>query len=157
NAGTLSNESIARGSYFINNIWSFSEQHCEGGVGLVPRFVGPSPVKAGEPIGFDGMASTVGLIRTDAFGPTGPPTLTYSNFTWNFGDGTVVSGFAPGSPICEAPWLSPCAGSAFHTYAHGGEYEVTLTITDIAGNVLTVGESLTVDGPGGPAPAGPPK
>jgi hypothetical protein len=152
-AGTLSNETIGAGRYYINNIWSFADQHCEGGVGLVPRFVIANPVNSGEPIGFDGMASTVSLLDTDAFGPTGPPTLTYAGFTWNFGDGTVVKGFAPGSPTCEAPWLSPCAGSVFHTFAYGGSYEVTLTVTDIAGNVSSTTSQLTVAGPPPPAAA----
>jgi PKD domain len=154
-AGTLSNESIGKGNYFINNIWSSADNNCEGGVGLVPRFVGPNPINAGEPIGFDGMASTVSLLQTDAFGPSGPPTLTYATFTWNFGDGTVVKGFAPGSPICEAPWLSPCAGSIFHTYAYGGTYEVTLTVTDVAGHSATTNDEISVAGPAAPGAAVP--
>jgi hypothetical protein len=152
-AGTLSNETIGAGSYLINNIWSSADQNCVGGIGLVPRFVIANPVNTGEPISFDGMASTVSLLDTDAFGPTGPPTLTYASFTWNFGDGTVVKGFAPGSPTCEAPWLSPCAGSVFHTFAYGGNYEVTLTVTDIAGNVSSTTSQLTVAGPPPPAAA----
>jgi hypothetical protein len=154
-AGTLSNETIGTGEYFINNVWSFADQHCEGGVGLFPRFVIANPVNTGEPIGFDGMASTVSLLDTEAFGPTGPPTLTYATYTWNFGDGTVVKGFAPGSPICEAPWLSPCAGSIFHTYAYGGDYEVTLTVTDIAGHSSIKTDELTVAGPPPPAAVAP--
>jgi PKD repeat protein len=154
-AGTLSNETVGAGSYFINNIWSFADQHCVGGVGLFPRFVIANPVNTGEPVGFDGMASTVSLLDTDAFGPTGPPTLTYASFTWNFGDGTVVKGFAPGSPVCEAPWLSPCAGSIFHTYAYGGNYEVTLTVTDIAGNVSSTTSELAVAGPPPPTAVAP--
>jgi hypothetical protein len=156
NAGTLSNETIGSGNYFINNIWNLASHHCDGGVGLVPRFVAPNTINTGEVVGFDGMASTIGMLEVKAFGPTGPPTVSYATFTWNFGDGTVATGFAPGSPICEAPWLSPCAGSVFHTYTHGGEYVVTLTVTDIAGNVDTFSEKLTVNGPGGPGAAGPP-
>ena len=103
------------------------------------------------------MESTVSLLHTEAFGPTGPPTTTYATFSWNFGDGTPeVKGFAPGAPICEAPWLSPCAASAFHSYQYGGKYNVTLTVTDIAGNTTSVTHEVTVNGPAAPTPPAPP-
>jgi hypothetical protein len=146
-AGFISNETVGDGRYYIANVWSASSSHCEGGTGLFPRFTAPNTVNVNEIVGFNGMGSTVGLIRADAFGPSGPPTKTYANFTWNFGDGTEASGYAPGSPVCEAPWLSPCAGSVFHTYAHGGSYQVTLKITDVAGYSTTATEPLTVVGP----------
>jgi hypothetical protein len=99
------------------------------------------------------MESTVSLINGKAFGPSGPPTTTYATFSWNFGDGTPeVTGFAPGAPTCEAPWLSPCAASAFHSYQYGGTYNVTLTITDVGGNVTNVSHAVTVVGPPPPAP-----
>ncbi len=150
-AGFMSNETVDGSRYYLNNVYSLSSRHCEGGVGFVPRFTAPNAVNVGEIVGFDGMGSTVGLLETLAYGPSGPPTPTYATYTWNFGDGTEAKGFAPGSPTCEAPWLSPCAGSVFHTYASGGAYNVTLTITDIAGNKNSVTEQLTVNGPA-PAP-----
>ena len=151
-AGSLSNVGVGAGRYYINNIFSVAEGTCDGGVGLVARFTAPNPVNANEIVGFDGMESTVSLIRGNAFGPSGPPTTTYATFGWNFGDGTPeVKGFAPGAPLCEAPWLSPCAASAFHAYQYGGTYTVTLTVTDVAGNLTSVAHELTVAGP--PAPA----
>ncbi len=147
-AGTLSNVSLGANRYYINNVFSLSENGCSGGLGLVASFTAPNPVNAGEIIGVDGMESEVSLIETKAFGPTGPPTVTYATFSWNFGDGTPeVTGFAPGAPTCEFPWLSPCAASAFHSYQYGGTYKVTLTITDVDGNKTNVTHEVTVAGP----------
>jgi hypothetical protein len=150
-AGTLSNVTVGPGRYYINNVFSLSGGSCSGGPGLIPRFTAPNPVNTGEIIGVDGMESTVSLIEGKAFGPTGPPTKTYATFSWNFGDGTPeVKGYAPGAPICEAPWLNPCAASAFHSYQYGGKYNVTLTITDVAGNVTSVTHEVVVNGPAKP-------
>ncbi|HTD08665.1 MAG TPA: PKD domain-containing protein [Solirubrobacteraceae bacterium] len=146
-AGSLSNVSLGARPYYINNVFSLSEGACSGGLGLVASFTAPNPVNAGELIGVDGMESEVSLIDTKAFGPIGPPTVTYGTFSWNFGDGTPeVTGFAPGAPTCESPWLSPCAASAFHSYQYGGTYKVTLTITDVDGNKTSVTHEVTVNG-----------
>jgi hypothetical protein len=153
-AGTLSNVTVGPGRYYINNVFSLSEKACSGGLGLIARFTAPNPVNAGEIVGVDGMESTVSLIETDAFGASGPPATTYAKFSWNFGDGSAeVTGYAPGAPICEAPWSSPCAASAFHSYQYGGTYTVTLKIIDVDGNKTSVSHEVTVVGP--PAPGSP--
>ncbi len=157
-AGSLSNVTVGPNRYYVNNIFSLAEGSCSGGLGLIAAFTAPNPVNAGETIGVDGMESEVSLLSTLAFGASGPPTPTYANFSWNFGDGTPeVTGFAPGAPTCEFPWLSPCAASAFHIYQYGGTYNVTLTVTDIDGNVSHVTHKVVVNGPprpGGESPAG---
>ncbi len=157
-AGTLSNEhfgtadEVGVGSYYINNAFSLSTGGCVGGAAEVARFTIPDPVNVDEIVGVDGMESTVQLIKGEAFGLTGLPTTTYAKFSWNFGDGTPeVTGYAPGAPPCESPWLSPCAAAAFHLYSYGGTYKVTLIVTDVAGNVSVVTHDVTVNGP--PAPA----
>jgi PKD domain len=153
-AGTLSNVSLGTGRYYVNNVFSLSDGGCSGGLGLIARFTAPNPVNVNEIVGVDGMESTISLGSTDAFGPSGLPTLTYASFSWNFGDGTSeVTGFAPGAPACETPWLSPCAASAFHSYQYGGTYNVTLTITDVAGNKTHVSHVITVNGSPAPVPA----
>ncbi|HMD57103.1 MAG TPA: PKD domain-containing protein [Solirubrobacteraceae bacterium] len=150
-AGTLSNVSLGARRYYLQNIFSAGNLHggeCAGGIGLVARFTAPNPVNAGETIGVDGMESTVSLFAAKAFGPSGPPTTTYATFSWNFGDGTPeVKGYAPGAPVCEFPWLTPCAASVFHSYQYGGTYKVTLKITDVGGNTTSVSHELTVNGP----------
>jgi hypothetical protein len=155
-AGSLSNEAIGGGLYYVNNVINVGALHyseCVGGVGLVPRFTSPTPVNSNELVDFDGMESTVSEFKGSTFGASGPPTTTYATFSWNFGDGTgEVKGFAPGAPSCTAPWASPCAASAFHSYVYGGKYQVTLTVTDVAGNVAAVTHEVVVTGPPPPAP-----
>ena len=152
-AGTLSNTSVADGRYYLNNVFSRTESGCAGAVGLVARFTAPDPVNVSEIVGFDGMESTVSLVSTPSFATGGA--LTYATFSWNFGDGTSeAKGFEPGALPCEAPWLNPCAGSIFHSYQYGGTYPVTLTVTDVAGNVSSVTHDVTVIGPAGPSTPG---
>jgi hypothetical protein len=151
-AGNLFNTNIGEGKYYLNNVFSAAGGDCVGGVGLLARFTAPNPVNANEIVGFDGQESTVGLLKGDTFGPVGPPSTTYATFRWNFGDGSETSGFATNSPPCEAPWLSPCAASAFHSYQYGGTYHVQLTVTDVAGNTASIEHEVTVDGPSPPSP-----
>ncbi len=158
-AGSLSNQTygnpeaeLKQGHYYVNNVYSLSGKHCVGGAAMVPRFTSPDPVNTHEIVGFDGMESTVGLLEGEGFGPSGEPTTAYATYKWNFGDGTETTGYAPGSIPCEAPWLSPCAGSVFHSYTYGGNYKVKLTITDVAGNVDYVEHELVVSGPPAPTP-----
>ena len=80
--------------------------------------------------------------------------MTYPYYTWNFGDGTTVSGYAPGtasgnnpeSDPCEEPWIEPCAGSVFHSYLNPGTYDVTLTVKDVGGTTASVTQAVTVVG-----------
>jgi hypothetical protein len=153
-AGTLSNTSIGSGRYYVNNVYRLAGRCCTGGATIIPRFTAPNPVNSNEIVTFDGLESTVAMLEGEVFGASGPPATTYAEFTWNFGDGTSTSGFAPSSAPCEAPWLSPCAGSVEHSYQYGGTYTVTLTIKDIAGNVASEKHELIVDGP--PAPSSSP-
>ncbi len=152
-AGRVSNESLTEHRYFLQDLWSYGENSCSGGVYLIPRFTLPNPVNTGEVIGMTGLESSIGLLRKKNFNSAGEETAAnYAKFTWNFGDGTEVTGFAPDAPPCESPWASPCAGSVAHTYTYGGEYEVTLTITDAIGDVNRISHTLKVDGPAPPAP-----
>ncbi|HEY4813008.1 MAG TPA: PKD domain-containing protein [Solirubrobacteraceae bacterium] len=152
-SGTLFNQTFGEAHYYINNVFNLGDGSCAGGVALVPRFTAPNPVKTNESVAFDGLESTVGLMKGEVFGPSGPPAVTYATFHWNFGDGSEASGFAPNSPPCELPWLSPCAGSVFHSYQYGGTYQVTLTVTDVAGNTTSVTHEVTVNG--SPPPSSP--
>ena len=99
------------------------------------------------------MESDIALDAAFGYSAGGSPQANYATYTWNFGDGSpVVSGYAPGAPTCETPWLSPCAASEFHSYQYGGAYEVTLTVKDVGGNTTSVTHVVNVVGP--PPPGG---
>jgi hypothetical protein len=158
--GTLFNQSLGKGAYYLNAAFnlaayklSYPGARCITHVNLVPTFTAPNAVNAGEIVGFDGMESNISLDAAYNFPGGGAAALTYATYTWNFGDGTApVSGYAPGAPTCSAPWLSPCAASAFHSYQYGGTWNVSLTVTDVGGNVATVSHPVTVVGPAPPSP-----
>lgn len=167
-AGTLSNQTIGGHTYYLQMAFNLAALKltypgvpCIGGANLIPSFTAPNVVNPGDIVNFDGMESDIDLNAGIDFSGLGAPKANYATYTWNFGDGTpVVSGFAPGAPVCEAPWLSPCAASVFHSYAHGGTYEVTLTATDIGGHTASVTHPVVVTGPSGSgagstAPGGP--
>ncbi len=171
-AGSLFNQSLGGVNSYINdafNLAAYKNDYpgvaCLSGVNLTSSFTAPNPVKAGEIVGFDGMGSDITLDGGVRF-VDGKEESNYPVFTWNFGDGSPeVTGYAPGAPSqnspavspCEAPWLAPCAASAFHSYQYGGTYQVTLTVTDVGGDTTSTTQAVTVVGPPRPgAPGTPP-
>jgi hypothetical protein len=162
-AGTLYNQLLGEGKYYLNDAFNLAGERlpypggaCLDNVNLDPKFTSPNPVNVGEVVGFDGMESDIALDAAIGYSAVGAPQPNYATYTWNFGDGTPeVTGYAPGSPQCETPWLSPCAASLFHTYQYGGSYEVTLTVRDVGGNVASVTHTITVAGTPAPSPSVP--
>jgi hypothetical protein len=171
-AGTLGNQIIGERPYYLNMAFNLAALYldypgvpCVPVARLEPKFTSPNTVNAGETVGFNGMESDITLNAAAGFS-TGSPQTTYSKYAWNFGDGSpTVTGSAPGAPSsnspasapCEAPWLTPCAAATFHSYQYGGVYEVTLTVTDVAGNTASITKPVDVVGPLPPssgAPAG---
>jgi hypothetical protein len=158
-AGTLSNETLNGTPYYINNAFNKAADElpwpgapCMSHINLDPSFSAPNPVNAGEIVGFNGMESNITLNAATAFDSKGSPTQNYATYKWEFGDGTAaVTGFAPGAPACESPWLSPCAAAVFHAYQYGGTYNVTLTVTDTGKHVAATARTVTVVGPPPPA------
>jgi hypothetical protein len=159
-AGTLSDQTLGSGNYYINDAFNLAAEGlpypgvaCIHNVNLDPKFTAPSTVNSGEVVGFDGMESDITLDAGIDYSATGSPQANYATYAWNFGDGSPeASGYAPGSPTCETPWLSPCAATEYHSYQYGGTYTVTLTVKDIGGNVGSVAEQVTVIGPARPVP-----
>jgi hypothetical protein len=166
-AGTLSTQTFGTANAYINDAFDLAAYEapypgvpCLTGVEIEPSFTPPNPVKSGEIVGFDGMESTMTLDAGVKF-VNGKEELTYPTYTWNFGDGAPeVSGYAPGAPSanspadspCEEPWLTPCAGSSYHSYQYGGTYTVTLTVKDTGGHTASVSHTVTVEGPPPPSP-----
>ena len=80
-------------------------------------------VEPGQQVTFDGSGSV-------------DPEGQIASHEWDFGDGSVGTG-----------------ASATHSYTTAGSYDVTLTVTDAAGNVATVTRTLTVRTPNQPPTA----
>ncbi len=162
-AGTLYDQSFAGANAYINDAFNLAAGRlpypgvpCMHGINLVPQFTAPNPINTGELVGFDGMESNITLNDDIGYSKTGVEEPKYATYKWNFGDGTPeVTGVAPGAPSlnspetspCELPWKAPCDASTFHSYQYGGEYMVTLTVTDTGGNKASVSQQVTVDGP----------
>ncbi len=159
-AGTLYNQTIGEGKYYINDAFNLSALRltypgvpCIPGVILLPKFTAPNPVNAGDIVTFDGMESDITLNSAFGYNQYGQPDANYATYKWSFGDGSPeVTGYAPGAPVCSGSWLSPCAASVFHSYTYGGTYTATLTVTDVGGNTEKTSQSITVVGPPPPSP-----
>ena len=91
---------------------------CAPNVVLGPSFVAPSAIDAGDVIELDGSASASTLLVPNA------------GYQWSFGDGTTASG-----------------PSVVHSYSAGGNYNVTLKVTDRGGNAATLVQQVEVSGP----------
>ncbi len=100
---------------------------CSPIVNLAPTFVVPSPINAGDVVAFDGSVTVSTLL------------ISQSDYQWSFGDGTTRTG-----------------ASVVHQYAKGGNYTVTLTVTDRGGNTATTTQVVVVNGSGGQPPPPPP-
>ncbi|MBV9606985.1 MAG: PKD domain-containing protein, partial [Solirubrobacterales bacterium] len=100
---------------------------CAPDVILSASFVAPSAVNAGDEVQFDGSSTAATLIVPNA------------GYAWNFGDGTT--GIGP---------------SVVHSYAKGGTYTVTLTVTDRGGNVDAYTQTIQVLGSNGQTVPAPP-
>jgi hypothetical protein len=138
---SLDTASVGSGSYFLqrefNNAGAIESDpnalRCTPWVWLNPAFVVPSAVNPGDVVEFDGSNTASTLM------------VSRLNYLWDFGDGTGAVG-----------------PSVTHTFAKGGNYNVTLTVTDRGGNTQTLTQPITVLGsnglpvpPSNPPTAGP--
>jgi PKD repeat protein len=82
-----------------------------------PAFtIGTSSPTATQPVAFDGSASS-------------DPDGSIATYSWNFGDGDGATGATPS-----------------HTFAHAGEYTVTLEVTDDEGGTAEISHLVSVAG-----------
>jgi hypothetical protein len=150
------NQTIGEHHYYLNAIYNqaaafngFPGLRCEVGVKLTPAFSVPTHANSGEILGFDGDESVVTLGQSAAVSASANPYYR-ATFTWNFGDGTTVSG--PGYTAESSS--APLYASVYHTYQYAGTYTVTLTIQDAGGNVSSTTNSVTVGGTARPSEGG---
>jgi hypothetical protein len=155
-AGATHNQSINGNPYFLNDVFdqaayfaAYPGVPCINGVAVEARFTSPNPVRSGDVATFNSTESVV--------------SLGIQKYNWTFGDGTgaevncesrvPTNGFGPQecTGASGTGTINPAA-SASHVYTYGGTYEVTLTVTDYAGNISTVAHDVTVIGPAPPAP-----
>jgi hypothetical protein len=145
-AASFSNESINGRPYYVQ--WAFDSTwltngkgyYCWQGDNLTPHYTAPNPVNSGDVVGFDSTESLITLQAAASGLPADEPYVA-PIYTWDFGDGTKVSG------VTDA--------SVFHTFQYGGTYEVTLTITDSARQTASFASTVTVVGPPPPSPPAP--
>jgi hypothetical protein len=138
------NETINGNGYYVP--WAFDSADltagkgfsCWSGVTIDPYFTAANPVNAGDIVGFNSESQFTLAANTKGL-PSDEPYIA-SVYTWDFGDGTKVSG--------------PQDASEFHSYRYGGDYTVTLTIKDSGGNVGQTTRTITVVGPPPPGAEG---
>jgi PKD domain len=147
---SIGNESINGGSYYLQ--WALSSVGLTSGKGigcwqgdeLIPHFTATNQVNDGDTVAFDANESGITLDANVTELKLDEP-YTAPVYRWDFGDGSPVvnSGFA---------------ASVFHSYAHAGNYSVTLTVTDSGGNPASFTNTIPVAGPppgvGGSGPVG---
>jgi hypothetical protein len=138
-AGSLFNESINGGHYYLQQEWSNDIGDCAQRVGpATPVIAATGSVEPEQVVQFDGSGSVPGDGGIESY-------------EWEFGDGATGSG----------PETS-------HSYAAVGDYTVTLILTDDAGYEFSTSRQVAVAVPeeapppgggtppaGGPAPASP--
>jgi hypothetical protein len=96
---------------------------CAPTVNLIPTFVVPSAVNAGDTVQFDGSATPSTLL------------VSKGNYHWDFGDGSTATG-----------------PSVTHSFGKGGNYAVKLTVTDRGTNSASIVETVQVLGADGSTP-----
>ena len=114
-SGTLFNQEIGGGHYYLQQEWSNDIEDCAQRVGLpTPVIANPGQVVVGQSASFNGSGSFPGDGGIDSF-------------EWDFGDSGTASGPKP-----------------VHTFSTTGAFLVTLTLTDDGGFTSSTTREVTV-------------
>jgi PKD domain len=114
-SGTLFNQEIGGGHYYLQQEWSNDIDDCAQRVGLpTPAIANPGEVIVGQPASFNGSGSL-------------PGDGGIASYKWDFGDGGTATGQKPS-----------------HTFATTGPFVVTLTLTDDGGFTASTTREVTV-------------
>ena len=143
-AEEVGNESINGDSYYLQyayssvGVTSGQANVCWSGVELLPHFTATNPVDHSDIVAFDALESSMTLDANPRELKLDEP-YTVPIYKWEFGDGTSTG-------------PSSSAASVLHSYRGGGEYKVTLTVTDSGGNVGSITQTIDVNPLPPPAP-----
>jgi hypothetical protein len=158
-AGSAHNQTIAGDPYYLNDVFNQAAVYapypgvpCIDGVSVEANFTTPNRIHSGDVATFNASESVV--------------SLGIQKYVWSYGDGTgaevnceqrvPTNGFQPQECTSASGTGNPNpVASIAHTYTYGGNYEVSLTVTDYAGNTSSVIHTVSVDGPAPPAPPAP--
>jgi hypothetical protein len=117
-SGTLFNQAIGAGHYYLQQEWSNDIDDCAQRVDPpVPTISNPGAVTAGQPAFFNGGASSPGSGGISSYG-------------WDFGDGGTAKGPSP-----------------THTFQAPGTFTVTLTLEDDGGFTFSTTRQIAVVAP----------
>jgi hypothetical protein len=152
------NQTIAGRNYYLNDVFDQAAYYapypgvpCINGVNVAPEFTPQNTIRSGDVATFNATESNV--------------SLGIQKYVWSFGDGTgtgvnceqrvPTNGYAPEecTSTSGVNITNPVA-STDHIYTYGGSYEVTLTVTDYAGNTASITHTVNVTGPPAPAQSG---
>jgi len=123
-SGTLFNQAIGTGRYYLQQEWSNDIEDCAQRVEpALPSISAPSSLAPGEAASFSGGGSVPGSGGILSFG-------------WNFGDGQTESG-----------------STVSHSFASSGSFTVTLTVKDDGGFSFSTTHGVTVAPPAAPVAA----
>jgi PKD domain len=146
-AEKVGNVSINGDSYYLQyayssvGVTSGQTDVCWSEVELVPHFTATNPVEHSDIVAFDALESSMTLDANPRELKLDEP-YTVPIYKWEFDDGTSTG-------------PSASVASVFHSYRQGGEYKVTLTVTDSGGNVRSSTQTIDVN-PLPPPPASTP-
>jgi hypothetical protein len=114
-AGSLFNQSIAGGDYYLQQEWSNDTGDCAQRVDpATPAITDPGQLVSGQQASFNGSSSS-------------PGSGGISSYSWDFGDGGTASGSKP-----------------THTFQTPGKFTVTLTLKDDGGFSFSTTRQVSV-------------
>ena len=123
--GASANVVMGSGTFAMQSTWSNDTNECDIAHPIVGGSSGNVPPVANFSDSISGLSVNFTDSSTDSDG-------TIASRSWNFGDSSTSTATNPS-----------------HTYAAGGTYSVSLTVTDNSGATNTKTQSVTVSGGGG--------
>jgi hypothetical protein len=133
----VSNQTIEGNPYYLQYAYSsvavtaHQTDVCWADVELLPHFTATNLVNNEDDVAFDALESGVTLNANPRELKLDEP-YTVPQYKWEFGDGTSEG------PSSQA--------SVIHSYQYGGDYPVTLTVTDSGGYVESLTKTISVFG-----------